>query len=240
LSSGYYCVPLVAQGETLGILHLRANAPTPDGVSHQVFSGSTQSLTLTVAEHLALSLGNLKLQEALRHQAIRDPLTGLFNRRFMLETLERELYRMQRKGSSLCVIMLDLDHFKKFNDTFGHAAGDAVLSALGRMLLAHVRKEDVACRYGGEEFTVILPETSQETAYERAEEMRQSVHGLHLEHLGQSLGSITISLGVAAYPQHGEDPETLLRAADKALYQAKHAGRDRVVAAERSMEQGSA
>jgi diguanylate cyclase (GGDEF)-like protein len=186
-------------------------------------------LALTVAEHLALSLGNLKLQEALRHQAIRDPLTGLFNRRFMLETLERELYRMQRKESPLGVIMVDIDHFKRFNDTFGHAAGDAVLSALGRVLLAHVRKEDVACRYGGEEFTLILPETSQETACDRAEKLRQLVHGLHLEHHGQSLGAITISLGVAVYPQHGEDPEALLRAADVALYEAKHAGRDRVV-----------
>jgi diguanylate cyclase (GGDEF)-like protein len=231
LAAGYYCVPLIAQGETLGVLHLRAVAPGPGGVSRPAISESCQSLTSRVAEHIALSLGNLKLQEALRHQAIRDPLTGLFNRRFMLETLERELYRVQRKGSSLCVIMLDLDHFKRFNDTFGHAAGDALLSALGRLMLNHVRKEDVACRYGGEEFTVILPETSLQTAYERADELRQLVHGLHLEHLGQSLGGITISLGVAVYPQHGKNPETLLEAADKALYEAKHAGRDQVVAA---------
>lgn len=234
LAAGYYCVPLVAQGETLGVFHLRATAPAPGGVSHLAISESCQFLAITVAENLALSLGNLKLQEALRNQAIRDSLTGLFNRRFMLETLERELYRIQRKESSLCVIMLDLDHFKRFNDTFGHAAGDALLSALGRLMLNHVRKEDVACRYGGEEFTVILPETSLETACGRAEELRQLVHGLNLEYQGQSLGGITISLGVAVYPQHGEDPEALLGAADKALYQAKHAGRDRtMVAAER-------
>jgi diguanylate cyclase (GGDEF)-like protein len=231
LASGYYCVPLVAQGETLGVLQLRSLAAGSGIVSQPVISQASQSLALTVAEHLALSLGNLKLQEALRHQAIRDPLTGLFNRRFMLETLERELYRMQRKESSLSIIMLDLDHFKRFNDTFGHASGDAVLSALGRMLLAHVRKEDVACRYGGEEFTVILPETPLKTACDRAEELRQSVQGLNLEHLGQSLGGITISLGVAVYPQHGENPETLLRAADVALYEAKQAGRDRVMVA---------
>jgi len=127
--------------------------------------------------------------------------------------------------------MLDLDHFKRFNDTFGHPAGDALLSELGRTLLAHVRKEDVACRYGGEEFTLILPETSMETACSRAEELRQLVHGLHLEYQGQGLGAITISLGVAVYPQHGEDPETLLKAADSALYAAKRAGRDRLVAA---------
>jgi diguanylate cyclase (GGDEF)-like protein len=230
LAAGYYCVPLVAQGETLGVLHLRAMAPAPGGVSRPAISESCQSLAITVAEHLALSLGNLKLQETLRLQAIRDPLTGLFNRRFMVETLERELYRMHRKGSSLAVIMMDIDHFKHFNDTFGHSAGDALLSALGRMMSSKVRKEDVACRYGGEEFTLILPEMSLETACNRAEELRQSVHGLHLEHHGQSLGTITISLGVAVFPQHGEDPEALLGAADAALYEAKHAGRDRVVA----------
>jgi diguanylate cyclase (GGDEF)-like protein len=225
LAAGYYCIPLVAQGETLGVFHLRATAPA--GASRPAFPASSQSLAITVAEHLALSLGNLKLQEALRHQAIRDGLTGLFNRRFMLETLERELYRMRRKASSLAVIMLDLDHFKRFNDTFGHSAGDAVLSALGRLMLSRVRKEDVACRYGGEEFAVILPETSLETACDRAEELRRAVHGLNLDHHGQSLGGITISLGVAVFPQHGEEPDVLLRAADAALYQAKHAGRDR-------------
>jgi diguanylate cyclase (GGDEF)-like protein len=230
LAAEYYCVPLVAQGETLGVLHLRTMAQAPGVTSRPAISESCQSLAITVAEHLALSLGSLKLQEALRHQAIRDPLTWLFNRRFMWETLERELHRMHRKRSCLAVIMLDVDHFKRFNDTFGHSAGDALLSSLGRILLAHVRKEDIACRYGGEEFTLILPETSLETACGRAEELRQLVHGLHLEHHGQSLGAITISLGVAVYPQHGEDPEALLQAADAALYEAKHAGRDRVVA----------
>jgi len=231
LAAGYYCVPLVAQGETLGVLHLRATGPAPGGEARPAISESCRSLAISVAEHLALSLGNLNLQEALRHQAIRDPLTGLFNRRFMLETLERELYRMRRKEAELAVIMLDLDYFKRFNDTFGHSAGDALLSALGRLLLSRVRKEDVACRYGGEEFTVILPETSLKTALDRAEELRQLVHGLHLDHHGQSLGPITISLGVAVYPQHGKDPDALLRAADAALYEAKHTGRDRVVAA---------
>jgi len=232
--SGYFCVPLMAQGETLGVLHLRAKNSAAAGGSPPPFSESCQSLARAVADHLALSLGNLRLQESLRHQAIRDPLTGLFNRRFMLETLERELYRIQRKKSSLCVFMMDLDHFRRFNETFGHAAGDAVLSALGRLLLSQVRKEDVACRYGGEEFTVILPETSLETGRGRAEELRQSVHDLKVEHLGQNLGSITISLGVAVYPQNGVEPEALLRAADEALYKAKHAGRDQVVIADQT------
>jgi diguanylate cyclase (GGDEF)-like protein len=236
LASGYYCVPLMAQGETLGVLHLQATDSRAGSVSPGAISESRQSLALTVAEHLALSLGNLKLQEALRDQAIRDPLTGLFNRRFMMETLERELYRMQRKGASLAVIMLDLDHFKKFNDSFGHLAGDALLSAVGQILLAHVRKEDVACRYGGEEFTLILAEASLETACSRGEKLRQLVHDLNLEHRGQSLEGITISLGVAVYPQNGGDPEALLRAADEALYRAKQEGRDRLVAAENRTE----
>ncbi len=236
LASGYYCVPLAAQGVTMGVLHLQALASSGGGISQPTISESLQTLARTVADHLALSLGNLKLQEALRHQAIRDPLTGLFNRRFMLETLDRELYRMQRKESSLSVLMLDLDHFKQFNDTFGHAAGDAVLIALGRLLLDNVRKQDVACRYGGEEFTVILPETSQETATARAEQLRLLVHGLRLEHQGQTMGGIAISLGVAVYPEHGENSEALLHAADMALYKAKHAGRNQVVTADSSSE----
>ncbi len=203
-----------------------------DSVSEQQQHNFRSTIIFVVIAAPLAFIGNLKFQEVLRSQAIRDPLTGLFNRRFMFETLERELYRMQRKGSPLCVIMLDLDHFKRFNDTFGHSAGDTLLSALGRLLLNHVRKEDVTCRYGGEEFTLILPEAPLEIACDRAEELRQLVHGLHLEHRGQSLGGITISLGVAVYPKHAETPEALLGAADKALYQAKHAGRDQVVVAD--------
>ncbi|HAY21308.1 MAG TPA: hypothetical protein DCY27_03915 [Desulfobacterales bacterium] len=231
LSFGYYCLPLVAQGETLGILQLRERTPDSTQKLPEKISESCQALAVTVAEHLALSLGNMKLQEALRHQAIRDPLTGLFNRRFMLETLELELHRMHRKDSPLAVIMLDIDHFKRFNDTFGHSAGDALLSSFGRLLRSQVRQEDVSCRYGGEEFTLILPETSLETACKRAEELRQAVHALQLEHRGQNIGRITISLGIAVYPQSGESPEALLQAADAALYEAKRTGRDRVVAA---------
>jgi diguanylate cyclase (GGDEF)-like protein len=232
-SGSYLCIPMMAQGEALGILHLQGLTcpPAPAGDRCEPFPESTRRLALTVAEHLALALANLKLQETLRHQAIRDPLTGLFNRRFMEETVEREVHRMLRKGAQLGVIMLDLDHFKRFNDTFGHAAGDSLLSALGILVRNHIRKEDVACRYGGEEFTLILPETPLAITCERAETLRRLVHDLKLQHQGQSLGPITVSLGVAAFPNHGDTPEALLRAADAALYRAKHEGRDRVVVA---------
>jgi len=230
----YYCLPLVAQGDTLGVLQVRSAASADGDDTHGVFPETVQSLARTVAEHLALSLGNIKLQETLRHQAIRDPLTGLFNRRFMVETLELELHRMRRRELPLAVVMLDIDHFKRYNDTFGHSSGDVLLSALGQMVRQKVRKEDVACRYGGEEFTVIMPETSLETACQRAEELRQAVHDLHPEHQGRGLGGITISLGVAVFPQDGENHEDLLRAADAALYEAKHAGRDRVVASRKA------
>jgi diguanylate cyclase (GGDEF)-like protein len=231
MAAGYLCVPLVAHGETLGIFHLRAQSPEGGTLLLPVFSEDLQRLVRTVADHLALSLGNLKLQDILRYQAIRDPLTGLYNRRFMLETLEREIFRMKRKEAAMSIIMLDLDHFKRFNDTFGHSAGDEVLKAIGNLLLHHVRKEDVACRYGGEELTLIFPETSIETASARAEELRLKVEEFHPKYLGEGLGSITVSMGVAVYPEHGQTPEALLKAADGALYQAKHQGRNRVVVA---------
>jgi diguanylate cyclase (GGDEF)-like protein len=231
LAPGYLCVPLVAHGETLGIFHLRAQSPEGGTISLPVLSEDLQRLARTVADHLALSLGNLKLQDVLRYQAIRDPLTGLYNRRFMLETLEREVFRMKRKDASMSIIMLDLDHFKRFNDTFGHSAGDEMLKAIGNLLLHHVRKEDVACRYGGEELTLIFPETSLDAACARAEELRSKVEEFHPKYLGEGLGSITVSMGVAAYPEHGNDPEALLKAADGALYEAKDQGRNRVVVA---------
>src|SRR4030042_591505 len=165
LSTPYLCVPIMAQGEALGILHLTENYGALDGGSVEEpgdLPETTRQSATTVAEHLGLALANLKLQETLRQQAIRDPLTGLFNRRFMEETLERELHRVQRKGAPLGIVMMDLDHFKSFNDTFGHGAGDMLLSALGNILVGHTRKEDVACRYGGEEVTLIMSEASLE------------------------------------------------------------------------------
>ena len=225
---GYLCVPLIAQGETLGVFHLRPGSPAE--AQTPALASVKDQLALTVAEDMALALANLRLRETLRSQAIRDSLTGLFNRRYLEETIERELNRVKRQGTSLGVIMMDLDHFKQYNDTFGHSAGDELLSGLGILLKSHIRGEDIACRYGGEEFLLILPGTSMEIALERAEILRQAVKEMHQHH--QGLKPTSLSLGVAIYPDHGDTGLQLIQSADAALYRAKKTGRDRVVAAE--------
>ncbi len=226
----YLCVPLVAHGEAIGILHLASaerRAPSRAGIGEAV-----QRLAGTVARQLALSLANVKLRETLRSQSIRDPLTALFNRRYMEEILEREVRWGERRLRPVGVIMLDIDHFKQVNDTFGHDAGDAVLREVGALLQAKVRAVDVACRYGGEEFVLILPEASLENTRRRAEQLREEAKRHHISHEGKPIGTVTLSLGAAVFPDHGTTAETVLRAADAALYRAKVAGRDRVIIAE--------
>lgn len=228
----YFCVPLTAQNETLGLLYLESITASGGGqVVENRLSSSIKKLARTLAEHISLSLANLKLRETLRHQAIRDSLTGLFNRRYLTETLDREIARAQRRETGLGVIMLDVDHFKRFNDTYGHEAGDRLLAVLGRYLQGVIRGEDIACRYGGEEFTLILPEITSETLLKRAEQIRAGARELEVSHRGKLLGEITISLGLSYFPQHGKEGATLLQAADAALYQAKRSGRNRVVMA---------
>jgi diguanylate cyclase (GGDEF)-like protein len=168
------------------------------------------------------------MREMLKIQSVRDPLTGLYNRRYMEESLTRELRRAARKKTELGVMMLDVDHFKQFNDTFGHEAGDAVLRSLGNLLRTQFRAEDIVCRYGGEEFTVILPDTSLQLTQQRAEELREAAKRELVQLRGQSLGAVSLSIGVASFPANGATSETLLGAADAALYRAKEAGRDRV------------
>ena len=217
----YVCVPMMAYGEAVGLLTISV----PDGTE---LGAAQQRLATTVAEHIALSLANLKLQETLRSQSIRDPLTGLFNRRYMEESLEREMSRAGRARRPVGIIMLDLDHFKAFNDTHGHEVGDALLREVGAVLQRSIRGEDIACRYGGEEFILILPEASLGDAAQRAEQLRQSIATIDVIHRRQAVGPVTVSLGVAIYPDHGSTSAAVLRAADAALYQAKALGRDRV------------
>ena len=219
------CIPMSAQGESLGVLYLRGKET---GTPHPF----NEQLAITTSEQIALALANLRLRETLRSQSILDPLTGIYNRRFMEETLAREIRRAERNQRELSVLMFDLDRFKQFNDTFGHEAGDALLRELGQLLQSSIRGGDVACRFGGEEFVLILPEVTVEEARRRAEELREKTRQLTVIHRGQALGIITVSLGVAAYPKHAMAGEALLRAADKALYRAKAEGRDRVVIAE--------
>jgi len=227
LPTSYVCVPLIAQGEALGVLHLHKTPPASGALSDSLLA-----LAVSVAEHAALALANLKLRETLHNQSIRDPLTRLFNRRYMEESLEREMQRALRQRKPLSVIMLDIDHFKRYNDVYGHAAGDAVLQALGQMLSMQIRAEDIACRYGGEEFTLILPESSLEVAHQRAEHIREKAQVLPVQHQGRKLETITLSLGVATFPEHGHALQQLLQIADAALYRAKQTGRNRVVLAE--------
>jgi diguanylate cyclase (GGDEF)-like protein/PAS domain S-box-containing protein len=174
----------------------------------------------------------LKSQALLREQSVRDHLTGLFNRRYMEETLERELLRAARKQLSLGVIMVDVDDLKRFNDMWGHAAGDEILRELGSLLLRQVRAEDIASRYGGDEFIIVLPDASREVTRERAERICEYAKQFHLQFDGQSLAAVTLSLGVAVFPEHGATNTGILRAVDAALYRAKHEGRSRVVVAE--------
>ena len=167
-----------------------------------------------------------RLQEELREQAVRDGLTNLFNRRYLDETLERELARAKREGYPLSLVMIDIDHFKKLNDTYGHQAGDKVLRELAALLWGDIRAEDVPCRYGGEEFLVMLPRMPLEIALERAEGWRQTFEATRVPFGDFNLGA-TLSCGLASYPEHARTPDDLLRCCDEALYSAKHGGRNR-------------
>jgi diguanylate cyclase (GGDEF)-like protein len=168
------------------------------------------------------------LQSKLREQAIRDPLTNLFNRRYLEETLDRELSRAARENYPVCIIMMDIDHFKRINDSYGHEAGDLVLKAIANALAEHSRRGDFACRFGGEEFVIAMPNINLETAYERAENLRQSLNLLRVPYEDNNL-SVTISMGIACYPENGPTREVILRAADQAMYAAKQAGRDHIL-----------
>lgn len=181
------------------------------------------------ATHIGAALAGIALRESLRQQNIKDPLTGLFNRRYLEETLEREMHRAKRNNSPLSLVMLDIDHFKQFNDRYGHPAGDLLLKEFGNNLRAHVRGQDIACRYGGEEFILVLPDATAVQAHQRAETIRQSLVSLDVDYQGVRLPTITASFGVAAYPADGDDWESVQRLADRALYQAKANGRDQVV-----------
>jgi diguanylate cyclase (GGDEF)-like protein/PAS domain S-box-containing protein len=220
----YLCVPMMAQSEALGVLYLTQ----PAGAR---LTDAKQRLAVTMAEHIAMALSNLRLHETLRSQSIRDPLTGLFNRRFMEESLALELRRAARNQRPLGVIMVDLDRFKHFNDTYGHDAGDTLLRELGTLFQTNIRGEDIACRYGGEEFTLILPEGSAEVIQQRAEALREAVKKMNILHRGHPLGRITASMGVAIFPAHGRTGDALLQAADAALYQSKDSGGDKVTTA---------
>jgi len=227
------CIPLIANGEAMGTLSLQQDMdlPRPSDLQDADADARRHQLAAAVAEHLSLALANLNLRETLRLQAVRDSLTGLYNRRYMQEFLDRELHAARRKQRSVAVMMLDLDHFKRYNDNFGHSAGDKALAAVGEALLRSVRAEDVACRYGGEEFALILPECSLKQAMIRAEEIRRRVKECPLRRDQEPTEALTVSIGVAAFDETTDRVDLILKCADEALYEAKRQGRNRVVQA---------
>lgn len=218
------CVPMISQGDVIGVLVIAADQQ--DG------SLLESALVTTLAEQLSLAISNVTLRETLRHQSTIDPLTGLYNRRFFDESLKRELARAQRSRSACSVIMVDLDHFKRINDTYGHDGGDLVLKAAARTIVDRVRASDVVCRYGGEELVLMLPDCSAEEAAKCAESIRASLAELLIQHQGQAIAGISASFGVAQWPGKANGDQELLQAADRALYAAKKGGRNRVVVAD--------
>jgi len=236
----HVCLPLLAQGEFLGILHL-LDGPDEDSAADAAATAAARMtercrLAKILADNIGLGIANLKMRETMRNLSIRDPLTDLFNRRYMEEALAQELHRTRRNNAQLAVIMLDIDHFKKFNSDFGHDGGDATLRALGEFLKKQVRGSDVACRYGGEEFLLILSPSTLEGARQRAEKICADARLLSVSDGNRDMGGITLSLGVAIFPDHGSETAALIKAADVALYQAKSGGRDRVVMFEEPRE----
>jgi len=224
----YVCLPLLAQGETLGILYL-TDGPVKNDKADKARMAEKCKLAKILADNIGLGIANLKLRESMRNLSIRDQLTGLFNRRYMEEALAQEQHRAKRNAAQLAVIMIDIDHFKQFNDSFGHDGGDAILRELGAFFRKHVRGSDIACRYGGEEFILILSPSTAEGARQRAEEIREGARLLSVSHANRTLGAITLSLGVAIFPDHASEAAAIVKAADVALYQAKSGGRNRVV-----------
>lgn len=223
-TGGYLCVPLTVQGDTLGVLCLLGAEPKRSETQL-----SQLDVALTVGETVKLVLSNLKLRESLRIQANHDPLTGLFNRRYLNDSLSRELNLSQRRGAPLSVVILDVDHFKRFNDTFGHDAGDLALREAARVMSMNLRKSDIACRLGGEEFALVLPDSPLADTRDRVEQICAFVKQIEIRHSGHLLGTMTLSAGIAGSPEHATNARELLRAADIALFAAKRAGRERVV-----------
>jgi diguanylate cyclase (GGDEF)-like protein/PAS domain S-box-containing protein len=228
------CIPVTAHGEVIGVGYLQAsNAEAAEWQEH------VEQLATMLADRVGIAIANVKLREKLRLQSIRDPLTGLLNRRFLEESMPRELGLAHREVQPLAVLMLDVDHFKRFNDTYGHEAGDQALRLIGHQLESEFRGSDIACRYGGEEFAVVMPRTSLAQAAARAQQVCENMRKLSVSHHDLVVGTITVSIGVAAYPEHGQGMVGLLEQADRALYRAKRAGRDCVVCSDRADDQAA-
>lgn len=225
----HLCLPLMASGEALGLIHFHGPSKPLDHTGDSTAEGAQQDCDLDgISESLSMAISSLNLRKTLQDQAIRDPLTQLFNRRYLEYTLQRELYQAERAGAPLAIAIMDVDHFKKFNDQFGHDAGDVLLKNVGAVLLKHMRGGDIACRFGGEEFALVYPGMPRDVAITRLETIREQIGKLSLSHRGTALDAVTISAGIAIYPEHGQDIESLINSADQALYRSKESGRNQV------------
>lgn len=224
------CIPMSAQGELLGMLYLEF--PEKLGLrDFEELRNDIERRGMLLVERISIAVANLKLREKLSYQSVRDPLTGLFNRRHLEDVLPRDLARAERENRGLAVMMIDVDHFKKFNDTYGHEAGDVALTSVARQIEMFCRQGDIACRYGGEEFAIVMPQVNEAQATARAQQLCDRLAGLEIVLRDKLLKTVTISVGVAMYPADGTTARNLIDAADRALYQAKSQGRNRVVLA---------
>lgn len=221
--SNIICIPLVSQGETLGVMHISRES------SMDEFDENDRKIATSLAEQVALSVANLQLRDNLRNQAIKDSLTGLYNRRYFTETIEKELARAHKLNTPLALLMLDIDHFKKLNDSFGHDAGDVALREFGHLLNEVTTQENVACRIGGEEFVLLLTDTNEQQAKEFCDNLLQRIRQLKVVSSGTNVGQITASIGCSQFPEDTKNAEILVSLADKALYRAKNSGRNQVV-----------
>lgn len=221
----YICVPIVAHGDTVGLLHIRFDHKT-DGAAH---IRDHSQFAMRCGEHISMAIANVKLRDELQEQSIRDPLTGLYNRRYFLDAVRRQIAVAERRGQSFGLIAFDADRFKTFNDNHGHDAGDMILRAIGATLQDVLVSEEVSCRFGGEEFAILVPDRSLSQITALADQLREAVAAVKVRYLDGFLPRVTISLGVAVFPDCGTQPAQLLRRADEALYRAKEAGRNCVV-----------
>ncbi|MES0882635.1 sensor domain-containing diguanylate cyclase [Roseibium sp. SCP14] len=231
----YLCLPILAHGETVGLMHL-----TPSAQASKEEFLEQRKLAQMAAEQVSLAIANTRMRDELHNQSIRDPLTGLFNRRHFIDLLRTSLERSRHNGQPVSLVSIDVDHFKKFNDNHGHDAGDMVLRAVGSVLEETCEGDQVPCRMGGEEFMVLLPDRSTVAATGVAEKLREAVEKIVVRYGEKNLPKITISCGVAGYPSHGRLPQDLMKSADDALYMSKDAGRNRVTVASSSVQDNPA
>ena len=224
LAPSFACSPVISADAPLGAVHVARPVSLP-------FQEEEREALAAVGLQLGLAISNARLLRTTREQAVRDPMTGLHNYRFLIEYLQTQGATAKRHGNPLSLLMLDIDHFRDFNNLFGHAAGDHVLRTLAKILTTHVRGSDLAARYGGEEFTVVLPATDAQGAFRVAESIRKGVEQAELMFGGRDLGKLQVSVGVATMPRNASTTEELIRRADAALYEAKEAGRNQVKSA---------